>query len=47
MRVVATLLFLAFAPAHSLVVSPVARATVATARPTVARCGTNPEMFIG
>lgn len=48
MRVVATLLLLAFAPAHGLVLSPAARVTtVAAARPTVARCGTNPEMFIG
>ena len=47
MRVAATILLLAFAPAHGLVVSPAARATVATAKPTVARCGTNPEMFIG
>ena len=47
MRVAATILLLAFAPAHGLVVSPAARAPVATAKPTVARCGTNPEMFIG
>ena len=47
MRVAATILLLALAPAHGLVVSPAARASVATAKPTVARCGTNPEMFIG